>query len=156
MTALLFWGSFFLLVYIYFGYLFVTMARAAIRPKPRQVAPIEPLVSVIVVAHNEQDRVDARIENLLALDYPPDRLDVIVGSDGSTDETVDRVRRYEARGVRVQAFLQRRDRRPLQRHPCPPKLQQRRGLPHRKSSPTASIGSLVAMCRWLSNSRTTW
>ena len=43
--------------------------------------------TIIVVAHNEDARIEARIENLLALDYPRDRLQIIVGSDGSSDET---------------------------------------------------------------------
>ena len=40
-------------------------------------------VSVLVVAYNEEDRIEARIENLLALDYPRERLEIVVASDGS-------------------------------------------------------------------------
>jgi len=72
------------------------------------VAPIEPTVSLIVIAHNEGDRIATRIENLLALDYPRDRLEIIIGSDGSTDETVERARRYEDAVVTVRAFPERR------------------------------------------------
>ena len=66
------------------------------------------MVSVIVAAHNEGACIAARIENLLALDYPPDRLEIIVGSDGSTDDTVTRARRYEDKRVHVKAFSNRR------------------------------------------------
>src|SRR5690606_1683820 len=45
---------------------------------------------------------------LLALDYPVDRLEIVVGSDGSTDETAARARRYQSRGVRVFSFQARR------------------------------------------------
>ena len=60
-----------------------------------------PSVSVLVAAHNEQDCIASRIENLLAQDYPPDKLEILVGSDGSTDETDAIVQRYAARGVRL-------------------------------------------------------
>jgi cellulose synthase/poly-beta-1,6-N-acetylglucosamine synthase-like glycosyltransferase len=65
-------------------------------------------VSIIVVAHNEVDRIVSRIENLLALDYPRDRLEIVIGSDGSSDDTVARARRYEALGITVYDFAQRR------------------------------------------------
>jgi cellulose synthase/poly-beta-1,6-N-acetylglucosamine synthase-like glycosyltransferase len=63
---------------------------------------------MIVVAYNEGRRIRSRLENLLTLDYPRDRIEIIVGSDGSTDDTVDQARRYERRGVRIQAFRERR------------------------------------------------
>jgi cellulose synthase/poly-beta-1,6-N-acetylglucosamine synthase-like glycosyltransferase len=65
-------------------------------------------VSVVVPAYNEADRIAARIENLLALDYPRDRLEIVIGSDGSTDDTVERARRYQSAGVKVRAFRTRR------------------------------------------------
>jgi cellulose synthase/poly-beta-1,6-N-acetylglucosamine synthase-like glycosyltransferase len=66
------------------------------------------LVSVIVAAYNEGDRIAARIDNLLALDYPPDRIEIIIGSDGSTDHTVARARGYGDARVLVKAFGERR------------------------------------------------
>ena len=60
-----------------------------------------PHVSVLVAAHNEQEHIGQRIENLLAQDYPPDKLEILVGSDGSTDETDAIVQRYAARGARL-------------------------------------------------------
>jgi cellulose synthase/poly-beta-1,6-N-acetylglucosamine synthase-like glycosyltransferase len=61
-----------------------------------------------VVAYNEALSIEARLENLLSLDYPADRLEILVGSDGSTDDTVERARRYQPFGVRVQPFTHRR------------------------------------------------
>jgi cellulose synthase/poly-beta-1,6-N-acetylglucosamine synthase-like glycosyltransferase len=75
---------------------------------PRRRARIEPTVSVLVIAHNEEDLIEARIDNLLALDYPKDRIEIVIASDGSTDETVARALRYEHAGVAVRAFDQRR------------------------------------------------
>ena len=65
-------------------------------------------MTVIVVAHDEADRIEARIENLLALDYPRDRLQIIVGSDGSSDGTVQRARRFAGAGVTVVDYPTRR------------------------------------------------
>ena len=103
-----FWGSLVLLAYVYFGYPLVAALRARLRPRLPVRAPIEPSVSIVVVAHNEADRIAARIENLLALDYPVDRFDIVVASDGSTDATVGCARRYEYLGVRVRPFATRR------------------------------------------------
>ncbi len=87
-----------LLGYVYLGYPDRGgAARDCCWPKPRLRAPIEPTVSIVVIAHNEAERIGPRIENLLALDYPRDRLEIVIGSDGSTDETVAaRARRYAA------------------------------------------------------------
>jgi cellulose synthase/poly-beta-1,6-N-acetylglucosamine synthase-like glycosyltransferase len=63
---------------------------------------------LLIAAHNEEGVIDARIENALAMDYPAARLEVAVASDGSTDGTVDIVRRYEPRGVRLLDFQPRR------------------------------------------------
>jgi glycosyltransferase involved in cell wall biosynthesis len=56
----------------------------------------------VVAAHDEADVIGSRVENLLALDYPPDRLEVIVASDGSTDGTDDAVEALAADDARVQ------------------------------------------------------
>src|SRR5262249_35759683 len=65
-----FWMAFALLGYVYLGYPLVAALSAILQSRPRRRAPIEPTVSVIVPAHNEGERLAARIENLLALDYP--------------------------------------------------------------------------------------
>jgi len=60
-----------------------------------------PSVSVLIAAFNEQDCIARRVENLLAQDYPADKLEIVVGSDASTDETDAIVQRYAARGVKL-------------------------------------------------------
>jgi len=107
-SRLVFWFSIVLLGYVYLGYPVLAALRATLMEKPRRRAPIEPTVSIIVIAHNEADRIAPRIENLLALDYPRDRLEIVIGSDGSTDDTVQRARRYGDRGVIVRAFREHR------------------------------------------------
>jgi cellulose synthase/poly-beta-1,6-N-acetylglucosamine synthase-like glycosyltransferase len=59
----------------------------------------EPSVSIIIAAHNEEAHILATLENKLQLDYPPDRRQIIVVSDGSTDGTDDIVRAFSERGV---------------------------------------------------------
>jgi biofilm PGA synthesis N-glycosyltransferase PgaC len=104
----LFWVALALLGYLYLGYPIAAWLRARLRPRSHRRAPAEPTVTLIVVAHNEEDRIVPRLDNLLALDYPRDRLDIVLASDGSTDGTVGRARRYEEAGVRVHAFAKRR------------------------------------------------
>jgi glycosyltransferase involved in cell wall biosynthesis len=84
----LFWGSLGALAWTHVGYPAAVGALARVRP--RRVAKdgaYEPTVSVIVAAHNEEDVIGARLENLLALDYPHDKLEIVVASDASADRT---------------------------------------------------------------------
>ena len=107
-TEWAFWIAASLLTYVYVGYPLVAVLRARVAARPRLRAPIEPFVSVVVVAHNEEERIGTRIENLLALDYPIERREIVIASDGSTDGTVSRARNYEDRGVNVRSFATRR------------------------------------------------
>ena len=103
-----FWISVVLLAYTYVGYPALAWARATLRPRPPRTDGIEPDVTVVLAVHNESDRIIGRIENLLAIDYPRDRLEILVGSDGSTDGTVERARAFKHDGVSVVAFGSRR------------------------------------------------
>jgi len=110
-SALLFWIALLLLGYTYLGYPALLWAWDALRPRPirpQGIAPAEPPVSVLVVGHNEAERIEERLRNLLSLDYPQARLEIVLASDGSTDDTVERARAYEPAGVKVFAFESRR------------------------------------------------
>jgi cellulose synthase/poly-beta-1,6-N-acetylglucosamine synthase-like glycosyltransferase len=67
-----------------------------------------PSVTLLIVANNEEEMIAARLENALAVDYPRDRLEIVVASDGSTDQTDAIVRTFAARGVRLDTLVQRR------------------------------------------------
>ena len=108
MATLVLWLSLGLLAYVFVGYPLVAWLRARLWPMPPAAAPWEPMVTVVVVAHNEADRIAARLDNLLALDYPREKLEIRLASDGSTDATVERARAYESSGVVVRAFHTRR------------------------------------------------
>ena len=106
MSETLFWLAGACLVYVYAGYPVLVWAAATLRARPLLRASILPSVSVLVSAHDEEERIDARLQNLLALDYPRQRIEILLGSDGSTDTTVARARRYS--DVTVVDFPQRR------------------------------------------------
>jgi len=107
-AAMVLWTALLTLVYVYVGYPLIAWLSATLRPTRHARAPMQPSVTVIVVAHNEADRIEARLENLLALVYPRNRLQIIVGSDGSSDETVQRAQRFAGPGVIVVAYPTRR------------------------------------------------
>lgn len=86
---LLFWLCFAATVYTYVGYAIFLWLYARLRPMPFLMAPIEPSVSIIIAARNEEANLPAKLENLNRLDYPKDRLQIVIASDGSTDGTAD-------------------------------------------------------------------
>jgi cellulose synthase/poly-beta-1,6-N-acetylglucosamine synthase-like glycosyltransferase len=102
MTCLFFWLSACLVAYTYVGFPALVLVRGSLRPRPHRSAPITPSVSIVVAARNEVEVIATKVDNLLALDYPVERLEVIVASDGSGDGTVAAAR---ARGdVRVRVL----------------------------------------------------
>ena len=66
-----------------------------------------PLVSLLIVAHNEEEVIEERIRNALAIDYPSDRLEIVIALDGCTDGTSAIVQQYQSHGVRLLEFPQR-------------------------------------------------
>ncbi|MBI4611881.1 MAG: glycosyltransferase family 2 protein [Candidatus Rokubacteria bacterium] len=108
MERVLFWLSALLLGYTYLGYPALIRVWAWLRPRPVRRRRGEPAVSVLIAAHNEAARITRRLENLLSLNYPRDRLEIVVGSDGSTDGTAELARSYEHAGVTVISFETRR------------------------------------------------
>ena len=93
MLELVFWIAAGLLVYTHVGYaLLLWLLAKARRDRPHPELADLPSVSLVVAAHDEEAVIDQRVRNALALDYPRDRLEVIVSSDGSTDATVERAR----------------------------------------------------------------
>jgi len=90
---LLFWFASALVAWTYVAFPALVLARARLRPRPVRTEPITPMVSVVLAAHDEADHIGARVDDLLALDYPADRLEIVIASDGSGDATVAAARR---------------------------------------------------------------
>jgi cellulose synthase/poly-beta-1,6-N-acetylglucosamine synthase-like glycosyltransferase len=91
--VVLFWVATALVVYTYVGFPLLVLARARLRPRRHRTGDITPSVSVIIAAHDEAAAIGPRVDNLLALDYPADRVEIVIASDGSTDGTVAEARR---------------------------------------------------------------
>lgn len=113
-TALkaIFWVSVLLLAYNYVVYPLVIYVLSRVfgrRDVPADPADESlPSVSLLIAAHNEEDVISERIQNSLALDYPRDRLEIVIASDGSTDGTNEIVEQFADRGVTLIAFAQNR------------------------------------------------
>ena len=93
MLAAAFWICAGLIVYTHVGYPLVLRALVALRRHPTLRPGTweePPRISLIVAAYDEQEVIAAKVANALALDYPRDRLELIVASDGSADATVER------------------------------------------------------------------
>jgi cellulose synthase/poly-beta-1,6-N-acetylglucosamine synthase-like glycosyltransferase len=96
MTKLLFWISVAFPLYVYIGFpLLLWLLAAFVRRAPRRQA-IEPSVSLLIAAYNEAAVIADKIRNSLALDYPAEKLEIVVASDGSEDATAEIVRSFEA------------------------------------------------------------
>jgi glycosyltransferase involved in cell wall biosynthesis len=98
---LAFWGSLGALAWTHAGYPATMGLLARLRPRPVARRDVTPSVAVVVSAHDEEDVIGRRVENLLALDYPTELVEVVVASDGSTDRTDEIVDEIAAREPRV-------------------------------------------------------
>jgi len=117
----LFWFSVICVLYTYIGYPFILMVIVFVKdklfslfskystlhtglnsfnPAPHMLPTgFYPSVSIIIAAYNEDNVIRDKIEKILNLDYPPDKLEIIVASDASTDKTDDIVKEFTSRGV---------------------------------------------------------
>lgn len=90
-----------LLAYVYVGYpLLVYIASRAFRGRIKRSA-IEPTVTILITAFNEEAAIAEKLENTLAIEYPAEKLEILVASDGSTDRTDAITGEYASRGVRL-------------------------------------------------------
>ncbi|HVR28422.1 MAG TPA: glycosyltransferase family 2 protein [Thermoanaerobaculia bacterium] len=96
-----FWLSLLLVAYVYAGYPLLLAVWSRWRPRPVERGGAEPTVSLVMAVRNERERLERKLENCLALDYPPEKLQIVVSLDGSCDGTAGVAARYAARGVEV-------------------------------------------------------
>ncbi len=112
-----------LLVYTYFGYPLLLLAVSSVvqlsrdlrflfNRESRRIGVVAeqhlPAVSLVIPAHNEEAAIAAKLENAMALDYPGDKLEIIVASDGSDDRTNEIAQSFAGRGVILAAYTERR------------------------------------------------
>ena len=97
----LFWLAAGLLIYTFVAYPVMAWLASLQRTDSRRQEPIEPFVSIIVTAHDEEALIARKIQNCLSLAYPKDKCEIIVASDGSTDRTAAIAATFLAQGVRL-------------------------------------------------------
>jgi cellulose synthase/poly-beta-1,6-N-acetylglucosamine synthase-like glycosyltransferase len=102
-TLVLFWVAVFLIVYTYIGFPLGVVLRGLLwhRPYKYEEYTNPPTVSIVISAYNEAKSIAAKLDNILALEYPQDRLTVVIASDGSTDDTNAIVEQYGEHGVKL-------------------------------------------------------
>ena len=101
MIAGLFWFCVGIVLYTYVGYPALLTLLARTRRKPLARPPHEPTVTLLVAAYNEEGWLGRKLENALQLDYPREKLQILVAADGSDDRTPDIARAYAERGVEL-------------------------------------------------------
>lgn len=104
LALILFWSAVAIIAYTYIGFPLLVLLRSRVAPRPVASGDVTPSVSLVIAAHNEEDSIGGKLENVLAMDYPAEQLEILVASDGSTDRTEQIVRGFAARGVRLLAL----------------------------------------------------
>ncbi len=101
MAELLLFTSVFLIFFAYFGYAATLLMVGQVRGRDVKQADIVPPVTFIVTVQNEETRIQDKLENTFSLDYPREKLQILVASDGSNDRTNEIVRGYRDRGAEL-------------------------------------------------------
>jgi cellulose synthase/poly-beta-1,6-N-acetylglucosamine synthase-like glycosyltransferase len=111
-----FWVLFSIVWYVHCGYPFLLFILPK-RPKKRQKQTDNiPAVTLIIAAHNEEEVIAEKIENVLSLDYPKDKLQIVVASDASTDKTNEIVRNYSVKGIELYEQKEHKGKSPALNH----------------------------------------
>jgi cellulose synthase/poly-beta-1,6-N-acetylglucosamine synthase-like glycosyltransferase len=102
LLALLFWIGVFFVFYVYLGYPIIAYGMSRLFPPEREYTEAGlPSVTLLIAAYNEEKVIADKLENTLKLDYPSEKLQIIVAADGSDDATVSIVNGYAARRVEL-------------------------------------------------------
>lgn len=107
--VLLFWLSIGLIVYTYALYPIILLVwYRLLSSKPAVPADHLPTVSLLIAAHNEESTIEAKIQNVLDIDYPVDKIEVLIGLDGCTDTTLQILKKHTYSHIKVIEFIERR------------------------------------------------
>lgn len=106
-TQIIFWLSLAALIYTYLGYPILVYLVSFLRPLKIKKSDFLPDVTVIITAYNEERDIRAELEDTLQIDYPKDKLEILVASDCSNDKTDEIVKEFAARGVKLHRQTER-------------------------------------------------
>ncbi|MFQ5947735.1 MAG: glycosyltransferase family 2 protein [Acidimicrobiia bacterium] len=101
MIGLVFWLCAALVAYTYVGYPLLALLLARLRRRPDPYPESTPSLTLFITAYNEEVVIAQKLEQSLALRYPPGRLQILVAADGSTDRTIEIVRLFVDRGIEL-------------------------------------------------------
>lgn len=103
MTLFLFWIAVFLIIYTYVGFPLFVILRGLLwgRPYKSEKPASMPSISIVISAYNESNTIGEKLDNILSLSYPREKLEVVIASDGSNDGTDAIVERYKEHGVKL-------------------------------------------------------
>ena len=107
LEQIVFWTCAGLLAYVYIGYPLLVYLVSRVRPLTVKKSPFAPLTTVLITAYNEEKDIAAKLENTLQIDYPPEKLEILVVSDCSNDRTDEIVKSFAERGVKLYRQLER-------------------------------------------------
>lgn len=117
----IFWLSAFMLFYVFFGYPLLIWLWSRVRARPVLWNLHEPDVSVLLVAHNEEATIRTKLVSLLAMDYPLHKVEIVVASDASSDETDAIIEEFSTQGVVIKTCVSQRGK-PSNLNECIPQL----------------------------------
>jgi biofilm PGA synthesis N-glycosyltransferase PgaC len=103
-AGIVFWFCLAVCLYIYFGYPALLWVLSRLRPRPVREGDVTPLVTFVIAAYNEEKVIAEKVTNSLSLDYPADRIEVLVVSNGSKDRTDEIVRGFTDPRVKLLAL----------------------------------------------------
>lgn len=108
----IFWASVITICYVYIGYPVLIYLLSRFYKKPLRGKYIYPTLSILIAAYNEEKNIENKINSLLNIDYPTQRLEILIGSDGSTDNTnqiIERVTKLPSHNVtsKIKIFIQK-------------------------------------------------
>jgi cellulose synthase/poly-beta-1,6-N-acetylglucosamine synthase-like glycosyltransferase len=107
-ARIVFWLAAFLLFYVYAGYPLLLALIGLFVRRPQTEAGYTPRISVLIAAYNEEEAIERKIQQTLALEYPHEKLEVLVLSDCSTDRTEEIVKAFPDSRVRLVRMPDRR------------------------------------------------
>src|SRR6185437_8003419 len=104
----IYWMCLLMLAYIFAGYPLGILSLSRLLPRRICKLPFMPTVTVMMAVHDGAGLIQAKLANLLELDYPGARLDIVVACDGCRDDTAARCRRFTGLRIQVLEFAERR------------------------------------------------